>query len=68
MPGTEVAKDLLYHARVVNDGDNAHRALTDGAAQRVNMPDPKSQVPGGGMGMRGGAVCHIRAISAGVRA
>jgi hypothetical protein len=25
-------------------------------------------VAGGGMGMRGGAVCHIRAISAGVRA
>jgi len=27
-----------------------------------------NQVPGGGMGMRGGAVCHMSAISAGVRA
>jgi hypothetical protein len=32
------------------------------------VPDPRNQVPGGGKGMRGGAVCHIRAISAGVQA
>jgi hypothetical protein len=30
-----MAKNLLNHARVVNDGNDAHRALTDGAAKRV---------------------------------
>ena len=44
MPGTEMTKNLLNHARVVNDGNDAHRALTDGAAQRVNMPDAEDQV------------------------
>ena len=39
-----MAKYLLGHARVVNDGNDAHRALTDGAAQRVNMPDAQDQV------------------------
>ena len=32
------------------------------------MADAQNQVPGGGMGMRGGADCHMRSISAGVRA
>ena len=40
-----MVKDLLNHARVVNDGNDAHRAFTDGAAQRVNMPDAQDQVP-----------------------
>ena len=34
----EVANDLLGHARVVNDGDNAHRALTDGTASAAGQP------------------------------
>jgi hypothetical protein len=44
VPGTEVAKNLLDHARVVNDGDNAHGVLADGTAQRVNLPDAEDQV------------------------
>jgi hypothetical protein len=39
-----MAKDLLNQARVVNDGNDAHRALGDGTAQRVNMPDAQNQV------------------------
>jgi hypothetical protein len=35
----------------------AHRA-----AQRVHTPDPRNQVAGGGMGMRGGAVCNTNEI------
>jgi hypothetical protein len=30
--GTEMAKDLLDHARVVNDNNDPHRVLTDRAA------------------------------------
>ena len=45
VPGTEVAKDLLGHARVVNDGKNPHRVLTDGTAQRVNMPNAQDDLP-----------------------
>ena len=41
-------------------GDLAH-----GAAQRVHMPHAQNQVAGRGMGIRGGAVCHTRTISAG---
>ena len=37
MPGAEVPQDLLCNLRVINHRDDAHRALTDGAAQRVNM-------------------------------
>ena len=44
VPGPEVAKNLLDHERVVNDGDHAHGVLTDRAAQRVSMPDPQDQV------------------------
>ena len=36
--------------------------LHTGAAQRVHMPDPRNQVAGGGMGMRGGAVCNTNEI------
>ena len=39
-----MAKNLLNHARVFNDGDNAHGILADGTPQRVNMPDPQDQV------------------------
>ena len=66
-PAAQVAENLLHHPLVTNHGDHAHRGLTDSTAQRAHVPDPQNQVPGGGMGMRGGAVCHIRAISAGVR-
>src|ERR1035437_5121835 len=38
VPGAEVPH-LLCNLRVINHRDDAHRALTDGAAQRVNMPD-----------------------------
>jgi len=44
MPSAEVAKNLLDHARVVNDGNDPHRILANGAAERVNMPDPQDQV------------------------
>ena len=40
----EVAKDLLHQPWVINHRDDAHRALADGAAQRVNMPDAQNQV------------------------
>jgi hypothetical protein len=40
-----MAKNLLNDARIVNDGNDAHRALTDGAAQRVNVPGAQDQVP-----------------------
>jgi hypothetical protein len=39
-----MAKNLLGHERVVNHRDGAHRALADGAAQRVNMPDAEDLV------------------------
>jgi hypothetical protein len=45
VPGAEVTEDLLDDAGVVNDGDDAHGVLADGAAQRVNMPDAQNQVP-----------------------
>ena len=45
MPGTEVAKDLLGHAGGVNHGDGAQRALADGTAQGVTMPNAEDQVP-----------------------
>jgi hypothetical protein len=38
-----MAKNLLNHAWVVNDGHDAYRALTDGAAKRVNMPDAQDE-------------------------
>src|ERR1035438_9430916 len=39
--------------------------LAHGAAQRVHMPNAQNQVAGRGMGIRGGAVCHMRSIYAG---
>src|ERR1035441_6455212 len=62
VPGTEMAKDLLDHARVVNHRNDAHGVLAHGAAQRVYTPDPRNQVAGGGMGMRGGVVCNTNEI------
>jgi hypothetical protein len=67
VPAAQVAENLLHHPSVINHRDHAHRGLTDSTMQRAHVPDPQNQVPGGGMGMRGAAVCHIRAISAGVR-
>jgi hypothetical protein len=68
VPGAEVAEDSLDNPRVVNDGDEAHGVVARGAGERVHVPDPRNQVAGGGMGIRGGAVCKMRAISAGVTA
>ena len=62
LPGTEVAKDLLDQARVLNDGDDAHGVLAHWTAQWVNKPDSRNQVAGGGMGMRCGAVCNTHEI------
>jgi len=59
VPDGKVTQDILDHPRVVNEGDYAHGVLAHGAAQRIHMPDPRNQVAGGGMGMRGRAVCHI---------
>jgi hypothetical protein len=67
VPSAEVAADVFDDAGVINQADDAHGVLADRTAQRVNIPDSRNQVPGAGMGMRGGAVCHIRAISGGVR-
>ena len=55
VPGAEVPQDLLCNLRVINHRDDAHRALTDGAAQRVNMPDAQNQVAPalGGQFLRG---------------
>ena len=64
MPSAQVAENLLHQAGIINNRDDAHRVLADRAAHRVHLPDPQNQVAGGGMGMQGGAVCHIRAISA----
>jgi hypothetical protein len=50
-----MSKDLLHGQWVTNHGDDAHGVLADGAAQRVNMPDPQNQVAlslGGEFGRR----------------
>jgi hypothetical protein len=60
--------DCLRYLRVVNEGDHSHGVLAHGAARRVHMIDSRNQVAGAGIGIRGGAVCHMRAISAGMRA
>jgi hypothetical protein len=60
-----VAENLFHHPRAVNDGDDPHAVLANGAAKRIHVPDLQNQVAGGEMGMRGGAVCHRSAISAG---
>ncbi len=37
-------EDFLDDARIVNDGDNAHRVLADRAAEGVHVPDPEDEV------------------------
>jgi hypothetical protein len=44
VPSAQVAEDLLHHPRVVNDGDDPHWVLANGAAERVHVPDPQDQV------------------------
>jgi len=44
LPGAEVAEDLLDDALVVNDGDDAHGVVANGAAQRVHVPNAQDQV------------------------
>jgi len=49
-------KDFPHNPRVVNDGDDAHRALADGTAQRVHVPDAQDKLPpalGGELERRG---------------
>jgi hypothetical protein len=67
VPDGKVAQDWPHYLRVVNEGDHADGVLAHRAAQRRHMPDPRKQVGGGGIGIRGGAVCYMMAISAGVR-
>ena len=43
VPGAEMAEDLLHHPRVVNDSDYPHRALANGTAERVHMPNPENE-------------------------
>jgi len=43
MPGAEVAENLLRHPSVINDGDDAHGVLADGAAERVHVPDVQNK-------------------------
>jgi hypothetical protein len=45
VPCAEVAEGVLHHVLVANDGDNAYRPLTDGAAQRVKAPTAQGQAP-----------------------
>ena len=55
VPGAQVAKSLLHHPRVVNDGDDPHRVLANGAAKRINVPHAQNQVApalGGELGGR----------------
>ena len=55
VPGAEVAEELLDAPGGVNDGDDAHGVLADGAAQRVHVPDPQDEVTpafGGQLGRR----------------
>jgi hypothetical protein len=68
VPDGKVAQDCPLYLWVVNEGDHADGVLAYRAAQRGHVPDPRNQVGGGGMGTRGRPVCHISAISAGVRA
>jgi hypothetical protein len=43
VPGTEVAQNLLHYRRVVNDGNDAHWILADGAAEGIDVPDPENE-------------------------
>ena len=58
MPSAEMAQDRLDDARVVDEGDDAHRVLADGTAERVDMPDAEDQIAplfGGDSGASPGA-------------
>jgi len=44
VPGTEVAKNLLDQPRVINHGDNPHRVLANGAAERISVPHAQDEV------------------------
>src|ERR1051326_7370454 len=44
MPGAEMAQDLLDDAWVVNDCDDPHGILADGATQRIGVPDLQDEV------------------------
>ena len=52
MPSPKMAQDFLHHTRVVNDGDDAHGVLANGAAQRIHVRQtrrisPSSRIRGG---------------------
>ena len=38
MSCSQVAEDLLHQARIINNRDDAHRVLADGATKWVHMP------------------------------
>ena len=56
--------DLLSAVRVINHGGYPHRLLAGSHSPAGPHAKLANQAPGGGMGMRGGAVCPIKAISA----
>ena len=42
--GAEAAQNFLRHPRAINHRNDAHQALADGTAQRVNVPNAQDQV------------------------
>jgi len=55
VPGAQMAENLLRDLGVVNDRDDAHGVLADGAPQRVDVPDAEDELApafGGEFGWR----------------
>ena len=44
MPEAQVAKNFLDDTWVVDDGDDPHRVLADGTAQRIGMPNAQDEI------------------------
>jgi len=44
VPDAEVAEDFLDNARVINNGDDAHRILANGAPKRIHVPHAEDEV------------------------
>ena len=44
VPGAQVTQNLFHHPPVMNHGDNPHRILANGAAQRINVPHAEDEV------------------------
>jgi hypothetical protein len=62
---TECLAATTTHTTATQRG---HKPRTPISRSFLICADHSSLVGAGGMGIRGGAVCHIKAISAGVRA